>query len=58
MFESHCGSLTQYGMKHMRAFANICNNKISQDIMEEACMATCGGRDLGMWSPMIRGFSA
>ncbi|AQK73110.1 Vacuolar processing enzyme 1 [Zea mays] len=26
IFESHCGSLTQYGMRHMRAFANICYN--------------------------------
>ncbi|VAI75144.1 unnamed protein product [Triticum turgidum subsp. durum] len=24
-FESQCGSLTQYGMKHMRAFTNIYN---------------------------------
>jgi legumain len=24
-FESHCGPLTQYGMKHMQAFANVCN---------------------------------
>ncbi|KAL5202947.1 hypothetical protein ABZP36_013899 [Zizania latifolia] len=24
-FEAHCGSLGPYGMKHMRAFANICN---------------------------------
>ncbi|GKC99917.1 vacuolar-processing enzyme, partial [Tanacetum coccineum] len=24
LFEKHCGLLTQYGMKHMRAFANIC----------------------------------
>ncbi|OIT37385.1 vacuolar-processing enzyme beta-isozyme, partial [Nicotiana attenuata] len=41
LFELHCGSLTQYGMKHMRAFANICNNGVSRDAMEEAFMAAC-----------------
>ncbi|XP_042396557.1 vacuolar-processing enzyme beta-isozyme-like [Zingiber officinale] len=36
-FKLHCGSLTQYGMKYMRAFANICNEGVSKDAMEEAC---------------------
>ncbi|KAJ0482853.1 putative legumain protein [Helianthus annuus] len=27
-FETHCGSLTQYGMKHTRTFANACNNGV------------------------------
>ncbi|KAJ0106591.1 hypothetical protein Patl1_18823 [Pistacia atlantica] len=45
VFETHCGSLTQYGMKHMRAFANICNSGVSQGSMEEACEATCSGHD-------------
>ncbi|KAJ6326912.1 hypothetical protein OIU78_013908 [Salix suchowensis] len=46
-FETHCGSLTQYGMKHMRAFANICNGGVSQASMEEACFAACSGRHFG-----------
>ncbi|PIM99077.1 Legumain [Handroanthus impetiginosus] len=58
LFESHCGSLTQYGMKHMRAFANICNSGMSFAKMEEACMAACGGRDSAEWSPLNRGYSA
>lgn len=58
LFEAHCGSLTQYGMKHMRAFANICNNGVSLPEMEEACMAACGGHDFAKWSPLIRGYSA
>jgi hypothetical protein len=37
MWESQCGPLGQYGMKHSRAFANICNLGIShldiQDIL-------------------------
>lgn len=58
VFETHCGSLTQYGMKHMRAFANICNNGVSEVSMEEACMAACGGYDAGHWHPSNRGYSA
>ncbi|RRT71781.1 hypothetical protein B296_00023312 [Ensete ventricosum] len=59
-FESHCGSLTQYGMKHMRAFANICNEGISKEVMEEACSRSCKSYDgaAAMWSPSHRGFSA
>ncbi|TKY55414.1 Vacuolar-processing enzyme [Spatholobus suberectus] len=58
VFETHCGSLTQYGMKHMRAFANICNSGISEASMEEACVATCGGYDAGQLYPSNRGYSA
>lgn len=59
MFEKECGSLTQYGMKHMRAFANICNSGVSQVDMEEACSAACGGRDIvRRWHPMVLGYSA
>ncbi|KAL3818189.1 hypothetical protein ACJIZ3_004094 [Penstemon smallii] len=52
LFEAHCGSLTQYGMKHMRAFANICNNGVSQDEMEEACMVACSGHE-AKWGPPV-----
>lgn len=58
VFESHCGSLTQYGMKHMRAFANICNRDIPMNTMEEACISACGSYNSAMWSPLIHGYSA
>lgn len=56
VFEMHCGSLTQYGMKHMRAFANICNNGVSKAAMEEACKVACGKhKDSAQWHPSHRG---
>ncbi|XP_004298668.1 PREDICTED: legumain [Fragaria vesca subsp. vesca] len=58
VFETHCGSLTQYGMKHMRAFANICNSGVSQAQMEEASWAACDGHDLGHLHPSNKGYSA
>ncbi|KAL1371242.1 hypothetical protein HN51_001469 [Arachis hypogaea] len=58
VFETHCGSLTQYGMKHMRAFANICNSGVSKASMEEACMAACGGYYAGHLHPSKFGYSA
>uniref|UniRef100_R7VYP9 Vacuolar-processing enzyme n=1 Tax=Aegilops tauschii TaxID=37682 RepID=R7VYP9_AEGTA len=58
VFESQCGSLTQYGMKHMRAFANICNNGISGAEMREASISACGGYDSAKWSPLAVGHSA
>lgn len=47
LFEKHCGLLTQYGMKHMRAFANICNNMVEKSAIEEAFTATCSGKNTG-----------
>lgn len=44
VFETECGRLTQYGMKHMRAFANICNRGVSEAWMREASMVACNGR--------------
>lgn len=58
VFETHCGSLTQYGMKHMRAFANICNSGVSQALMEETSEAACSGNELKQWHLAIRGYSA
>ena len=58
IFESQCGSLTQYGMKHMRAFANICNNGVSEAEMKEASISACDDYDMGKWSPLVRGHSA
>ncbi|XP_019175471.1 PREDICTED: vacuolar-processing enzyme-like [Ipomoea nil] len=43
IFEEHCGALGEYGKRHMRAFANICNNGISLAAMGKASMAACDG---------------
>ncbi|XP_022737582.1 vacuolar-processing enzyme [Durio zibethinus] len=58
LFETHCGSLTQYGMKHMRAFANICNSGVSQSLVEEACVAACSAHDPLQCHPSNQGYSA
>ena len=58
VFESHCGSLTQYGMKHMRAFANICNKGVSVAEMKEASVGACHGYNSAKWSPLALGHSA
>uniref|UniRef100_A0ACD6AL39 Uncharacterized protein n=1 Tax=Avena sativa TaxID=4498 RepID=A0ACD6AL39_AVESA len=58
VFESHCGSLTQYGMKHTRAFANMCNNGVSDTEMKEASAGVCGGYNSARWSPLVLGYSA
>jgi legumain len=60
-FEASCGSLTQYGMKHMRAFANICNAGVDYAMMEVASSQVCKyspSASLGLWSPITSGFSA
>nr|CAD1825560.1 unnamed protein product [Ananas comosus var. bracteatus] len=33
--ETYCGSLAQYGMKHMRSLANICNAGVRKESMAE-----------------------
>nr|CAB3447373.1 unnamed protein product [Digitaria exilis] len=58
IFESHCGSLTQYGMKHMRAFANICNSGAPVTAMKQASISACGNYNSARWSPMVQGYSA
>ncbi|XP_049373507.1 vacuolar-processing enzyme-like [Solanum verrucosum] len=40
IFESHCGSLTRYGRKHVRGFANMCNAGIQRDRMDAAAKQT------------------
>ncbi|KFK29905.1 hypothetical protein AALP_AA7G193600 [Arabis alpina] len=57
-FERHCGSLSQYGIKHMRSFANICNAGIQMEQMEEAASQACTTIPSGHWSSLHRGFSA
>ncbi|KAJ1423458.1 Peptidase C13, legumain [Sesbania bispinosa] len=57
-FETHCGSLSQYGMKHMRSFANFCNAGIQKEQMAEASAQACVSIPASSWSSLHRGFSA
>ncbi|CAM6083781.1 unnamed protein product [Calypogeia fissa] len=59
-FESKCGPLTQYGMKHTRAFANICNAGTDMEKVSHAASEACGSSTygLGTWQPLTEGFSA
>ncbi|KAG6541699.1 hypothetical protein Mapa_016964 [Marchantia paleacea] len=56
-FESKCGFLTQYGMKHTRAFANICNAGISVAKLSAAAAEVCASTS-DVWQPLTEGFSA
>lgn len=44
----------------MRAFANVCNNGVSKELMEDASAAACGGYNEAryMLHPSIVGYSA
>uniref|UniRef100_A0A0D6QY07 Legumain prodomain domain-containing protein n=1 Tax=Araucaria cunninghamii TaxID=56994 RepID=A0A0D6QY07_ARACU len=57
-FESHCGSLSQYGMKHMRALANICNKDVSVDTMAEVSAEACTQIPPVKWHSLQGGYSA
>jgi legumain len=60
-YEASCGALTQYGMKHMRAFANICNAGFDSAKMAVASSEVCKyspSANLGLWTPITSGFSA
>ncbi|KAI3468149.1 hypothetical protein Pfo_024812 [Paulownia fortunei] len=57
-FETHCGSLSQYGMKHMRSIANICNAGVKREQMAEASAQACTSFPSNSWSSLHRGFSA
>ncbi|KAK1372565.1 Vacuolar-processing enzyme [Heracleum sosnowskyi] len=57
-FETHCGSLSQYGMKHMRSIANICNAGISKEQMSEASAQACVTFPSNPWSSVSKGFTA
>ncbi|KHG10620.1 Vacuolar-processing enzyme [Gossypium arboreum] len=46
-FETHCGKLTQYGMKHTRSFANICNTGIQTEQVVEASAQACASIPIG-----------
>ncbi|KAK1266352.1 hypothetical protein QJS04_geneDACA002519 [Acorus gramineus] len=57
-FEMHCGSLSQYGMKHMRSLANICNAGVKNEMMAEVSAQACVRVPPTPWSSVHRGFSA
>ncbi|KMZ68629.1 Vacuolar-processing enzyme [Zostera marina] len=57
-FETYCGSLSQYGMKHMRSLANICNADVTLDKMEESAAQACEKIPSNSWSSIDQGFSA
>jgi len=57
-FETHCGSLSQYGMKHMRSLANLCNAGIRKEKMAEASAQACATVPSNPWSSLKKGFSA
>ncbi|PWA49636.1 peptidase C13, legumain [Artemisia annua] len=57
-YETHCGSLTQYGMKHTRSFANVFNSGVIKEKMDEVARTTCSSYTMGKWDPAIVGYSA
>ncbi|KAJ0594543.1 putative legumain protein [Helianthus annuus] len=57
-FEKYCGSLTQYGMKHTRTFADLCNNGVTSIAMDTATKHTCSSYKMGRWNPALVGYSA
>ncbi|KAI7988293.1 hypothetical protein LOK49_LG13G00244, partial [Camellia lanceoleosa] len=57
-YETHCGSLFQYGMKYMRSITNICNAGIQKDQMAEASTQACITIPSSHWSSLQKGFSA
>jgi legumain len=57
-YETHCGSISQYGMKHMRSFANICNAGVNKEQMTDASAQACTRIPHGSWSSINQGFSA
>ncbi|VAI32873.1 unnamed protein product [Triticum turgidum subsp. durum] len=40
-FQQRCGPLTQYGMKHMRSLANLCNAGVREEAMDKAASQAC-----------------
>lgn len=40
-FEEQCGALGQYGMKHTRAFADMCNAGVRADAMSKLASQAC-----------------
>ncbi|XP_072968600.1 vacuolar-processing enzyme-like [Typha angustifolia] len=57
-FETRCGSLAQYGMKHMRSIANICNAGVREETMAGVSAQACMSFPSNRWSSLHKGFSA
>ncbi|XP_071730784.1 vacuolar-processing enzyme-like [Rutidosis leptorrhynchoides] len=57
-FETYCGSLTQYGMKHTRTFADLCNNGVTIIAMDGSTQKACSSHSMGKWNPVMFGYSA
>ncbi|XP_073055317.1 vacuolar-processing enzyme [Primulina eburnea] len=57
-YETHCGSLSKYGMKHMRSLANICNAGGNSEQMAKAAAQACTSFPSNPWSSLRKGFSA
>ncbi|RWW50709.1 hypothetical protein BHE74_00043006 [Ensete ventricosum] len=57
-FETYCGSLSRYGMKHMRSLANICNAGVRVETMAKVAAEACPTVPSNIWSLLHRGFSA
>ncbi|XP_058108993.1 vacuolar-processing enzyme-like [Magnolia sinica] len=56
-FETHCGSLSQYGIKHMRSISNICNAGVGKEMRVEVSSQACVTIPAGPYSSLHRGFS-
>lgn len=41
-YKTHCGALSTYGKKHMRAFANMCNSGVQQAQLAKVASQVCG----------------
>ncbi|XP_021849603.2 vacuolar-processing enzyme gamma-isozyme [Spinacia oleracea] len=41
-YKTHCGVLSTYGKKHMRAFANMCNDGVQQAQLAKVASQVCG----------------
>ncbi|XP_076924130.1 vacuolar-processing enzyme-like [Bidens hawaiensis] len=57
-FETYCGPLTQYGLKHTRTFANICNNGVTKKAMDDATKKSCSSVKLGQWGHGMVGYKS
>ncbi|KAI0494114.1 hypothetical protein KFK09_024245 [Dendrobium nobile] len=58
IFETHCGSLSEYGMKHTRVIANICNAGINNETMTKVSAEVCSYIPSTRRSSLCRGFRA
>ncbi|XP_073155440.1 vacuolar-processing enzyme alpha-isozyme-like [Henckelia pumila] len=57
-YETHCGSLVKYGLKHMRSLANFCNAGGNSEQMAKAAAQACTSFPSNPWSSLHKGFSA